>query len=268
MAAREPTAGTLVDLLRPTRGSPLHSQIEDVLRELIRSGRVAPGTELPGELELAASLGLSRHTIRHALATLAIEGLVRRERGRGTHVSNPLTMLNERRLNHFYAFAWEVSERGVEQHSRVLEFDALPAPVHLARRLSLGADCTVQRIVCVRMAGGEPLVVETAYFPRALVEGVQPARLEHASMYDEVERLHGMRVTRAHETIRPTLLSRSMARMLRVRTGSPAFYIERTTWAESQPIEWQESIVRGDRFLYSVDLVAGATATYRRQPSD
>jgi DNA-binding GntR family transcriptional regulator len=82
----ELNAGTLTALLRRNDPSPLHSQVEDGLRQLIRSGQVAPGTELPGELSLAETLGLSRHTIRHAMNTLVAEGLVRRARGRGTHV--------------------------------------------------------------------------------------------------------------------------------------------------------------------------------------
>jgi GntR family transcriptional regulator len=61
-------------------------------------------------------------------------------------------------------------------------------------------------------------------------------------------------VVRARETIRPITLDRAVARLLGVRSGSPAFAIERRTFAESGPIEWQESLVRGDRFLYSVDL--------------
>jgi DNA-binding GntR family transcriptional regulator len=45
--------------------------------------------------------------------------------------------------------------------------------------------------------------------------------------------------------------------MLGVPGGSPAFRVERTTWSDRGPIEWQESIVRGDRYLYSVQLPRG-----------
>jgi DNA-binding GntR family transcriptional regulator len=61
-------------------------------------------------------------------------------------------------------------------------------------------------------------------------------------------------VTGARESIRPIVLSRATARLLRATTGAPAFLVERTTWSDRGPIEWQESIVRGDRYLYSVEL--------------
>jgi GntR family transcriptional regulator len=247
-------AGSLAALLRPTSRSVLHSQIEDRLRRLIRSGDIAPGTRLPGEIELAADLGMSRHTVRHALGTLASEGLVRRERGRGTRVMDTDRAVIERRLGTFYAFAWEASARGVEQRSVLLEFATIAPTADLASRLALGADQPVKRIVRIRTAGDEPLVIETSYLPLALAEEFNAHILEQGSIYDEIERRYGLRVTRAQETIRPTVLSRALARMLSVRAGSPAFHVERTTWSHAGPIEWQESLVRGDRFLYSVEL--------------
>jgi GntR family transcriptional regulator len=251
----ELNAEQLAAMLKPGDG-PLHSQLEVGLRTLIHSGQVPAGTALPGEHELAGVLGLSRHTIRHALGVLAAEGLLLRERGRGTRVLAGGGSVIERSLSSFYAFAWEARERGVEHHSVVLELSNAEASVVLARRLGLGADRRVRRIVRVRSAGGEPLVLETAYFP-TLVEDFDYEVLEHGSVYDELERKRGMRVTRASEMIRPTVLSRAVARLLEVQSGSPAFLVERTTWSGERPIEWQESLVRGDRFLYSVELPRG-----------
>lgn len=257
MSASAPSqldAGALVRLLRPTDDGPLHSQLEDGLRRLIRSGEVPAGTELPGELDLAASLRLSRHTVRHALTTLAVEGLVRRERGRGTHVISPIDGVHERSLSHFYAFAWEINARGLEARSRVLNVMTLGASPDVETRLDVGADRKIRRIVRVRMAEDEPLVLETAYFPLELVEGLDVSILQRVSIYDEIERRHGLRITRAREAIRPTVLSRRIGGLLHVRPGSAAFNVERTSWAGNRRVEWQESLVRGDRFLYSVDL--------------
>jgi GntR family transcriptional regulator len=254
VSSGEIDAGGLATMLHGAAGGPLHSQVEEGLRQMIRSGQVPPGAELPGELDLAASLHLSRHTVRHALNTLATEGLVRRERGRGTHVMKQPPGINERSLSHFYAFAWEVNARGLEARSRVLNVSTLDTSPDFDMRLDLGAARKIQRIVRVRMAENEPLVLETAYFPRELVERLKTSMLERASIYDEIERQHGVRITRARETIRPAVLSRRVAGLLHVRPGSAAFNVERTTWAGERRVEWQDSLVRGDRFLYSVDL--------------
>ena len=61
---------------------PKYHQIYLVLREQLHEGRFAHG--LPGELALMRQFGVARVTVRRALQQLAGEGLIARERGRGT----------------------------------------------------------------------------------------------------------------------------------------------------------------------------------------
>jgi GntR family transcriptional regulator len=248
-------ASALAAAVQARAGIPLHSQLETTLRRMIESGQIAPGAVLPGELDLAAQLRVSRHTVRHALGVLTGEGLLRRERGRGTTVvSSTPTRIFERSLSSFYAFAWELRARGARQRSYVLERTVVEADAELAQRLAIPSSADVERIVRLRTADDDPLVFETAYLPHELTRGLQQAILESESIYDEIERMHGLRITRARESIRPVVLSRPVARLLRSTPGAPAFSVERTTWTDRGPIEWQESIVRGDRYLLSVDL--------------
>ena len=160
----------------------------------------------------------------------------------------------ERSLSTFYAFAWELRARGAKQRSYVLERKVLPADASLAQRLAVARGTELERIVRLRTADDDPLVLETTHLPLELTSGIETAVLERESVYDELERIHGLRITRARESIRPIVLSRPVARLLRSDPGTPAFSVERSTWTDQGPIEWQESVVRGDRYLYSVDL--------------
>jgi GntR family transcriptional regulator len=245
-------------VIEPGATAPLHRQLERGLRRLIHTGAVEPGTVLPGEHELAAHFGVSRHTVRHALGVLAGEGLLQRQRGRGggTRVLLPPARIEliERSLGSFYAFAWEVQARGGRHHSYVLERSVTAATAEVALNLEVEAGTPLERIVRLRTADGDPLVVETAYFPVELVVGLNQIDLEQGAIYDAIERVHGVRVERARETLRPITLARPVARLLGVKTGAPALAVERQTFAAAGPIEWQESIVRGDRFRYSVEL--------------
>jgi len=248
-------ARTLAAEVKARQTGPLHSRLESTLRGLIRDGAIATGAILPGELELAAQIGVSRHTVRHALGVLTNEGLLRRERGRGTTVvsSSPPPVI-ERSLSTFYAFAWEARARGASQRSYVLERKVVPADADFAARLEVPIGSEVERIVRVRTADDDPLILETTCLPRDLSKYMDEKSLEQEALYDALERLVGLRVTHAREAIRPTVLSRQIARLLHASAGAPAFLVERTTWSDRGPIEWQESIVRGDRYLYSVDL--------------
>src|SRR5438128_10795489 len=138
-------ARTLAAQVQARSGMPLHSQLETTLRRLIESGQISAGAILPGELELAAQLGVSRHTVRHALGVLTNEGLLRRERGRGTTVVSATPKIFERTLNTFYAFAWEARARGVNQRSYVLERKVLPADETFAVRLGVEVGTELER---------------------------------------------------------------------------------------------------------------------------
>ena len=66
----------------------LPTQVADHVRELILEGKLAPGERII-ETDLAADLGVSRHTLRSALQTLTSEGLLEQSQFKSTHVARP-----------------------------------------------------------------------------------------------------------------------------------------------------------------------------------
>ena len=75
-------------------GVALWRQVADGIERGIADGRFAAGEKLPGEIEIAETYRVNRHTVRRALATLAERGLVRAERGSGTYVETPAPRLS------------------------------------------------------------------------------------------------------------------------------------------------------------------------------
>lgn len=249
-------------LVRRESGQPLHRQLETWLRSWIGSGEIRPGELIPGEMELAARFGVSRHTMRHALGVLTAEGLLRRTRGHGTRVVEaqaepPI----ERGLTHLYAFAWETQERGLQQNTEVLERTRYPADAEVAEHLGLEAGHPIVRVTRLRIAGEERLALETLYLPAELADDVDQEALERESIYDALERLHGVRASRASESLRAVALEQPEAGLLGVDVGAPAFLVIRQTWGDDRPIEWNESLIRGDRYLYTVELRRAGSAS-------
>lgn len=72
----------------PASTWPLSAQLAQVLRELIRTGQLAPGDRVPSEPQLARDYSVSRDTAQRALAMLSDEGLIRRRRGVGSIVAD------------------------------------------------------------------------------------------------------------------------------------------------------------------------------------
>ncbi len=67
----------------------LYRQIADQLARLIASGEYCAGARLPAERELAASLGVSRASVREAIISLEMNGLVEVRVGTGIFVTRP-----------------------------------------------------------------------------------------------------------------------------------------------------------------------------------
>jgi len=74
------------ELIDRSRGRPLYRQVADVLRDRIEKGLFRPGERIPTEYELCDRFGVSRISIRQALAELVHEGLLHRRQGSGTYV--------------------------------------------------------------------------------------------------------------------------------------------------------------------------------------
>ncbi|WP_187414215.1 GntR family transcriptional regulator [Nonomuraea sp. PA05] len=75
--------------INPRSYVPVYQQLADILRNQIRSGDLAPGTDLPGEFKLAEQYAVGREAARKALAVLRSEGLVATRRGEGSYVRTP-----------------------------------------------------------------------------------------------------------------------------------------------------------------------------------
>ncbi|HEY8338894.1 MAG TPA: winged helix-turn-helix domain-containing protein, partial [Egibacteraceae bacterium] len=76
--------------LDPDAGTGLAAQIYAQIRDGILEGRLRPGDRLPPSRELAATLGVSRHTVTTAYGRLVAEGYLDGRRGGGTVVSSLL----------------------------------------------------------------------------------------------------------------------------------------------------------------------------------
>src|SRR5215468_6900748 len=107
---------------------PLYHQLKEILLDEIRSGKLKPDDRLPAEDQVAASYGVSVITVRRTLSDLAAAGYLRRERGRGTFVSQPPVALGPRELT---SFTDEMSRRDLSSRSVVLENAVLPADAML-----------------------------------------------------------------------------------------------------------------------------------------
>jgi len=226
-------------------------QIEEELAERIRTGMLRPGDRIPPERELAEQMQVSRMTVRQALGRLADRGLLVRERGRGTFVSEPKLVQSLSRLNGFYD---QMVSQGILPSSRLLSGEQILASAAVAQVLDLRIAEPLFKVVRLRLGGGVPLALETSFFPARLVPGLLDYDLERHSIYRLMER-YDARPVRATQSLEPVPARDLEAEALEVPPGSPLMLVERIAWdAQDRPVEYAKDIYRGDRSRFVAEL--------------
>ena len=141
-------------------GVALWRQVADGIERGIADGRFAAGEKLPGEMEIAETYRVNRHTVRRALATLAERGLVRAERGSGTYVETGRIAYPLRSRTRFSEI---VGAGGREPRGQFIDATEEEATRELARELGLKTGAPLVRIESVRLADRTPICVSTTW---------------------------------------------------------------------------------------------------------
>ena len=145
-------------------GLTLWRRIYSQLTEEIQNGSFAPGSKLPSESELSQRFSVNRHTVRRALATMADEGLIKVEQGRGSFVEEHIL---DYLIGARTRFSEIVSSQARSTVGKLLSSEVIEADAELADHLQIeeGADC--YRLETIRRVDGRPLSYSHHHFARS-----------------------------------------------------------------------------------------------------
>jgi len=243
---------------------PLHHQVYLDLRAKIDAGEWRPGDRLPAERELADLYGCSLITVRRALGDLARERRLERTRGRGTFVTRPPISLD---LDGTLSFTEELQHLGHDPATRVVTARTVPAERAVADALGVAVGAPVVHLERLRMADGEPLLLEQVFLPESRFPGLLASDLERDSLYELLTERYATRVVRAREALEPISLPTREAQLLGVEAHRPALLIEGVAYDPAgRAVEFARSYVRGDRTRYYVERVVVRSGA-RSEPS-
>ena len=135
--------------------------------------------------------------------------------------------------------------------TRVLEVRVDEADRDIATDLACMPGDPVVFIERLRVGDGEPLVLDTAHLPAALVPGLEAVDFERRSLYEVLEQDYGHRVSGARETLEPVILTPRECELLEVPRHSTALLTRRvTTAADGTVLALGHVLLRGDRSRY------------------
>lgn len=234
---------------------PLWAQVLGDLRRRLAGGEF--GQRVPGDDELSAQYGVSRHTVREAVRRLQIEGVVERGRGRGTFVRDKVI---EQPLGAIYSLFRSVEEHGLAQRSIVRRLEER-RDEEAAGVLGCPPDTPLVYLERLRLADDVPIVLDCSWLPASLARPLLAVDFTHTALYHELHVRCGARPDAGWERIRPVLPDPEQRGLLRLAARTPALAIERLATSQTAPVEWRHSLVRSDRFSYVARWSAQDQAT-------
>lgn len=234
---------------------PLYLQLEEVVRSQIAAGVLQPGDPLPTEVDLQVQYGVSRTTVRQAMANLERDGIIYRLQGKGTFISKP--QKTQPQLSILSSFSEEILRDGRVPGARVLRLAEIPSPLDVAGHLDVDEGCPLIFYERIRTIDDRPVGIHTAYLNKQVIPNLPFDRLrsDDISLYKVLEEECGIRIGTADEVLEAITADESIARILDVPIGFPVMSIERTTATVNEtPFEYCKIFVRGDEFRYRARL--------------
>lgn len=240
---------------------PAHQRIERWIADSIESGQIGPGDKLPAERDFAAAFGVSRMTLRQALAALEQRGVIERTPGRfgGAFVREPRVEVD---LSGLLGFTEQMRKGGQEITTRVVSATRVQAARDIATQLGIAVGDGVFELVRLRLAGGRPVALERSYVPERSFPGLLGHDLA-GSLYDVMGNQYDKRPVTAVEFLDPVVSDDGTAAALEIEPGTPVMAIERLARSVGgTPVEFARDLFRTDRLRI---MVRGGQQTVTEQ---
>ncbi|MDT4892310.1 MAG: GntR family transcriptional regulator, nutrient-sensing system regulator, partial [Pseudonocardiales bacterium] len=210
-----------------------------------------PGSALPTERELAASLGTSRTTVRQATTELITEGRLQRRQGSGTFVTEPKLAWPLQ----MSSFTEQAASSGLVVETTLVSALRIPATADVAAALKIKEGARVHCLERVRSVNGSPMALERSHLVAARFPGLAKSIRRRGSLYEVLREDWNIKLVEAIETIETGPATPRESELLSTDTGTPMLILTRHTFDDTgEPVEWVRSWYRGDRYTFVAKL--------------
>jgi len=234
-----------------TPGTALHRQLFMVLRDEIVRGEYASGL-LPKEESLCERFGVSRITVRRALADLAAQGLVERRHGRGTFVRSDRLPLARARPS--LSLIDSLRQAATDTQVQVLRVEQTEPPLDVAALLQLAPGEKAVHALRLRSIDGTPVMLTDAWVPARLGRQVTAATLRKQALY-EILLAQGVKFGRVIQEITAEVSDPVRARLMQTEVGMPLLKIVRVIHdPQARPVQYITVTMTPERSRILMDI--------------
>ncbi len=232
-----------------TRNPSLTDQVKAHIKDRIVNDGFADD-RIPPEATLGEELGVSRTTIRDALAKLENEGAIYRKQGSGTFVNRPGLQIKSR-LEEIWSYAKVLEDHGYTPSVSVISDVIVPADDETAAALAIEVGGDVVEIEKLFLEDDEPVVLTRNRIPASLLDADHSR--DELPLYEFLDEYCDRRLTYYVSEIVPVAFNASQARKLHVKRGTVGLaFVEIGYDQTNEPIVYATSFFRDDLLRFRI----------------
>lgn len=228
---------------------PVYYQLKNIILQKIENGEFTAENPIHSERELSETLGISRMTVRQALNQLVSEGVLYREKGKGTFVSK--SRIQQRNIS---SFSDTVRSKGMVPSTKILNFVKTGVNAEVATSLGIETGELVYNIKRLRLADAAPIAIEEVFLPEKYCHGLDRYDLTE-SLYSIMKKEYSYSIHYVDNMIEAVKPSKEDRALLDIGTSVPVLGVTGVVYTSSDMKLWYEkSLYRSDMYLYNVRI--------------
>ncbi len=232
---------------------PLYFQLEKLIMEEIENGAYPVGSVIPTEKELSQMFGISRTTVRQAIADLVRKEQLYRIKSKGTFVARP--KISQGFIQSIQSFDEDVRSEGRSPSTQVLELKELELPEEIALQMDMAPGARAVYLYRRRCADGEPIVRVETYLPYDLCSFTLTHDFTSESLYQVLSEREETDVSRITRICEARLANADDVAVLNMKRGRPIHYfISMGRNRAGRLIEYSIARYRGEQSQFRVEL--------------
>lgn len=224
---------------------PVYYQLKEMIKEKIVDGTWQVGQCIASERELTEAYGVSRMTVRQALGELVQEGLLVREKGKGTFVCEPKVKQED-----MMSFSEIIKKAGRSLITKVIDFEVINTPEELADTFDLEKIYKINRL---RLVDGEAVANEVVYIPCEYCGFVTRDDLE-GSLFKLLEE-KGHIIESTESSLAAVIMDDELKALFNVNKQVPLLKSHNTALnSEDEIIYVEDAIYRSDKYILEINI--------------
>ena len=226
---------------------PAYFQLKNIILKKIQSGEYPAGSLIPSERDLGENFSISRMTVRQALNQLVLEGVLNREKGRGTFVSR--SKLEQKNI---MSFSEAVRQKGLTPGAKVIFFKKEEAPDDVRDALDLKPGEKVYILKRLRLASGTPVGIEEDFIPERYCPQLERYELT-SSLYRLIKEEYSYTIANVDNVVEAGKPTKDEKELLQITGSIPLLRVTSVNFTDTGvKLIHERSAYRSDEYKYSM----------------